>query len=112
MATQTEMDFAYSLTDRLFRLSVGELSSFSGAKYDGDFSLSLEAAQEKKHDLVVSQLSVPEGGRVLDLGCGWGAMLDFLRKRRRHGVGVTLSRGQQQACRPSTARPTVRSTGS
>ena len=37
MASQAQMDFAYSLTDRLFRLSVGELSDFSGAKYDGDF---------------------------------------------------------------------------
>jgi len=98
MASQAEMDFAYSLTDRLFRLSVGELASFSGAKYDGDFSLTLETAQQRKHDFVVSQLGVPEGSRVLDLGCGWGAMLNHLRLRGLHGVGVTLSRGQQKAC--------------
>ena len=98
MATQAEMDFAYSLTDRLFRLSVGELSSFSGAKYDGDFSLSLEAAQRRKHDFVQSSIGVSPGQRVLDLGCGWGAMLSFFRDRGVHGVGVTLSRGQQKAC--------------
>jgi len=98
MATQAEMDFAYSLTDRLFRLSVGELSSFSGAKYDGDFSLSLEAAQRRKHEFVQSSLGVGPGQRALDLGCGWGAMLSYFRDRGVHGVGVTLSRGQQQAC--------------
>jgi cyclopropane-fatty-acyl-phospholipid synthase len=98
MASQAEIDFAYSLTDRLFRLSVGELSDFSGAKYDGDFALSLEQAQRRKHEFVVGSLGVPVGGRVLDLGCGWGAMLNFLRNRGLHGVGVTLSRGQQAAC--------------
>ena len=99
MATRAEMDFAYSLTDRLFRLSVGELSDFSGAKYDGNFALSLEDAQRRKHELVAESLGVPAGGRVLDLGCGWGAMLNFLRGRGIHGVGVTLSSGQQAACR-------------
>lgn len=99
MATPAEMDFAYSLTDRLFRLSVGELASFSGAKYDGNFSLTLEEAQRRKHEFAVSELQVPRGARVLDLGCGWGAMLAFLRERGLQGVGVTLSRGQQQACR-------------
>ena len=92
------MDFAYSLTDRLFRLSVGELSDFSGAKYDGDFTLTLEQAQRRKHEFVASQLGIPAGGRALDLGCGWGAMLSFFRDRGVDGVGVTLSRAQQQAC--------------
>ena len=98
MASRPQMDFAYSLTDRLFRASVGELADFSGAKYDGDFSLSLEAAQRRKHEFVVSEIGVGPGGRVLDLGCGWGAMLNFLQQRGQHGVGVTLSRGQQKAC--------------
>ena len=98
MASQAQMDFAYSLTDRLFRLSVGELSDFSGAKYDGDFSLPLEAAQRRKHELIAEQLQVPAGGRILDLGCGWGAMLAFFRARDIAGVGVTLSQGQQRSC--------------
>ena len=42
MADRDDLDFTYSLTDRIFRLSMGELADFSGAKYDGDFSLSLE----------------------------------------------------------------------
>jgi cyclopropane-fatty-acyl-phospholipid synthase len=35
---------------------------------------------------------------VLDLGCGWGAMLAFFQRNGQHGVGRTLSRGQQRAC--------------
>jgi cyclopropane-fatty-acyl-phospholipid synthase len=36
---------------------------------------------------------------VLDLGCGWGALLDDIRRRGATGVGVTLSRAQVAACR-------------
>jgi cyclopropane-fatty-acyl-phospholipid synthase len=97
MATGSDIDFTYTLTDRLFRMSVGELADFSGAKYDGDFTLTLEQAQRRKHEFVAGQLHVPPGGRILDLGCGWGAMLAYFRSLGVRGVGVTLSRGQQQA---------------
>jgi cyclopropane-fatty-acyl-phospholipid synthase len=99
MATRKDMDFTYTLTDRIFRTSIGELADFSGAKYDGDFSLTLEQAQRRKHEFVAAQLGVPQGGRILDLGCGWGPMLAFFRSRGIEGVGVTLSEGQQRACR-------------
>jgi cyclopropane-fatty-acyl-phospholipid synthase len=36
---------------------------------------------------------------VLDLGCGWGPLLDFMRRRGASAVGVTLSRAQLAACR-------------
>ena len=36
---------------------------------------------------------------MLDLGCGWGALLDFIRRRGGAGVGVTLSSAQLAACR-------------
>src|ERR1044072_4708324 len=99
MASQSDINFTYTLTDKLFRLSVGEMADFSGAKYDGNFSLSLEGAQLRKHQMVVEQLRVHRGDRVLDMGCGWGAMLACLRHQGIHGVGVTLSQGQFEADR-------------
>ncbi|MEX2255630.1 MAG: class I SAM-dependent methyltransferase [Acidimicrobiia bacterium] len=99
MADRKDLDFTYSLIDRLFRLSLGELADFSGAKYDGDFSLSLEEAQRRKHDYVAEQIGIGPGKRVLDLGCGWGPLLDFVRSRDGSGVGVTLSSAQLAACR-------------
>lgn len=98
MASQAQMDFAYSLTDRLFRLSLGDHGDFSGARYGGDFSLTLEQAQRRKHEWVAEHLALPPGGRVLDLGCGWGAMLTYFRERGMRGTGVTLSRAQHRAC--------------
>src|SRR5882757_2183283 len=99
MADRGDIDFSYSLTDRVVRLSLGELADFSGAKYDGDFSLSLEQAQRRKHDYVAEQIGIGTGRRVLDLGCGWGPLLNFIRNEGGTGVGVTLSRAQVAACR-------------
>src|SRR2546430_2355832 len=99
MADREDLEFTYSLIDRIFRLSLGELADFSGAKYDGDFSLSLEQAQRRKHEYVVEQLGIEPGCRVLDLGCGWGALLNYIRGVGAAGVGVTLSSAQLAACR-------------
>ena len=99
MADREDLEFNYSLIDRVFRASMGELADFSGAKYDGDFSMSLEEAQRRKHEYVAEQIGIAPGRRVLDLGCGWGPLLDFIRSRGGEGVGVTLSSAQAAACR-------------
>src|SRR5947199_1840248 len=99
MADRKDIDFSYSLTDRVIRLSLGDLADFSGAKYDGDFSLTLEQAQRRKHEYVAEQLGLQPGQRVLDLGCGWGALLNYFQTVGISGVGVTLSSAQLEACR-------------
>src|SRR5437588_5273836 len=99
MSDRQDLEFTYSLTDRIVRISLGELADFSGAKYDGDFSLTLEEAQARKHEYVAEQIGISPGRRVLDLGCGWGGLLDFVRNRGGTGVGVTLSTAQLAACR-------------
>ena len=99
MASRREIDFTYSLTDRIFRLSLGETADFSGAKFDGDFSLSLEQAQRRKHEFIAEAIGIGPGRRVLDLGSGWGPLLGFVRERGGTGVGLTLSSAQAAACR-------------
>ncbi len=99
MADRSEIDFTYSFTDRVIRLSLGEFADFSGAKYDGDFSLSLEQAQRRKHEYVAEQIGIGKGRRVLDLGCGWGGLLHYIRQRGGVGVGLTLSSAQLTSCR-------------
>lgn len=99
MADRADLDFSYTLTDRIVRLSLGEFADFSGAKYDGDFALSLEHAQQRKYGYIDEQIGIGAGRRVLDLGCGWGPLLNFIRDAGGSGVGVTLSSAHAASCR-------------
>lgn len=99
MATKTDIDYSYTTMDKIWRLSVGEMADFTGAKYDGDFSMSLEEAQKRKHEFIATYLNIKAGSRVLDMGCGWGPFLNYVRQINAKGVGLTLSEGQCAACR-------------
>lgn len=99
MATSSEIDFSYTTMDKIWRLSVGEMADFTGAHYEGDFNLSLEEAQKKKHNFISDNLHIKEGDPVLDIGCGWGPVLNHLSQIKAKGTGITLSRGQYEACK-------------
>ncbi len=77
MAQKQDIDFTYTSLDKIFRRSIGESADFSGARYNGDFSMTLEEAQEAKHQFMAEQLCIRQGSRVLDMGCGWGPFLDI-----------------------------------
>ncbi|WP_028982409.1 class I SAM-dependent methyltransferase [Sporocytophaga myxococcoides] len=100
MANKQDLDFTYTTLDKIFRLSIGETGDFSGARYNGDFSLTLEEAQRAKHDYIADQLRIKKGSRVLDLGCGWGPFINYATNTRgAKCIGLTLSDGQAQACK-------------
>ena len=99
MANKRDIDFTYTTMDKIFRLSIGEMADFSGAKYDGDFSMTLEEAQQAKHEFMASQLHITKGNRVLDMGCGWGPFLNFITKKGAIATGLTFSEGQYNACK-------------
>lgn len=100
MADKKDLDFTYSTIDKIFRLSMGEMGDFSGAMYNGDFSMSLEEAQEAKHRFIVENLNITPESRVLDMGCGWGPLVSYISNRvGAECIGLTLSDGQAEACR-------------
>jgi len=99
MATQQQIEATYNYMDDIFRLSLGETGVLTGAMYNGDFSKTLAQAQKDKHDYVLDALNFHPGFRMLDIGCGWGPMLKAAEERRGHGVGLTLSTKQAEACR-------------
>ncbi len=64
--------------------------------YFADVEEDLDAAQTRKLDYICRKLRLRSGERLLDLGCGWGALI--LHAVRHYGVkavGITLS--EQQA---------------
>ena len=100
MAVKEDLDYTYSTIDKIFRLSLGETGDFSGAMYDGNFTLSLEQAQAAKHQFIARNLNINQKSRVLDLGCGWGPFLNFATNNvGASAIGLTLSENQAIACR-------------
>jgi cyclopropane-fatty-acyl-phospholipid synthase len=80
---------------------LGPSMTYSCARYTGD-SVSLERAQQAKHDLVCRKLGLDQtpGMRLLDVGCGWGSMaLHAARGYQARVLGVTLSDAQAQEAR-------------
>jgi cyclopropane-fatty-acyl-phospholipid synthase len=57
----------------------------------------LEEAQTHKAAYILSLLNLQGNEKILDLGCGWGAMLRFLQDAGHRGAltGFTLSKEQQ-----------------
>jgi cyclopropane-fatty-acyl-phospholipid synthase len=99
MAEKKDLDFTYSTIDKIFRLSMGETGDYSGAKYDGNFSMTLEEAQKAKHKFIADSLYIKKGSKVLDMACGWAPFTRYIVKERgATSIGLTLSQGQADAC--------------
>ncbi len=99
MADKADLDFTYTTIDKIFRLSMGETADYSGAKYDGDFSMTLEEAQKEKNRFIADSLNIDRESKVLDMACGWGPFSHFITKEREAtSIGLTLSKGQAEAC--------------
>jgi cyclopropane-fatty-acyl-phospholipid synthase len=91
----------YDISNDFYRLVLGGTMTYSCAFFAQEGE-SLESAQVAKHDLVCRKLGLDQraGMRLLDVGCGWGAMA--IHAARAYGadvVGVTLSEAQAQMAR-------------
>ena len=55
----------------------------------------LDEAQQNKMRLVTDKARIERGHRVLDLGCGWGTLCDFIQRRTgAHVKGIAFAREQ------------------
>jgi cyclopropane-fatty-acyl-phospholipid synthase len=96
--SRTAIASHYDVSDAFFASWLGPELVYSCALWDpSDPADTLDTAQARKLDWFATQLGVP-GARVLDVGCGWGALLDrFVRVHGASGgVGLTLSAAQQR----------------
>lgn len=86
----------YDVSNRFYEMVLGPSMTYSCAVFRSPDD-TLEVAQKRKVDLVARKLGLKPGMRLLDVGCGWGAM--GIHAARTYGVsvvGVTLSKPQQE----------------
>lgn len=84
----------YDVGEDFFRLWLGPELVYSSALFEGDDDLA--AAQTRKLDHHIDAAGARGAARVLDVGCGWGALLRRLVGQAgvQHAVGLTLSASQ------------------
>ena len=85
----------YDLGNDLFTRMLDPQMQYSCAYWKD--ARELEEAQIAKLTLICEKLQLVPGMRVLDSGCGWGGLAQFMAQR--HGlrvVGVTISAAQQE----------------
>jgi cyclopropane-fatty-acyl-phospholipid synthase len=85
----------YDLGNDFYRLWLDSTMSYSGAWFEGDRGGDFVAAQEAKARRALSECAVRRGDRVLEIGCGWGALAEMAGREFGAAVtGVTLSSEQ------------------
>jgi cyclopropane-fatty-acyl-phospholipid synthase len=85
----------YDLGNPFYRLWLDETMNYSAAWFDGDHTKSLPEAQRAKVQRTLDECGVQPGQRLLEIGCGWGALAEAAATTRgAQVVGVTLSAEQ------------------
>ena len=87
----------YSLFDRFFP-ACGLLDYTEGI-YHGNSTTPYDIAQKNQLNYVLNEAGCTAGTRILEIGCGYGTLLDEMRERRASGIGITVSPEQAALCR-------------
>ncbi|WP_246160719.1 SAM-dependent methyltransferase [Aureimonas fodinaquatilis] len=93
-STQQAIQYHYDVSNDFYRLFLDENMVYSCGYFDG-WHEDIDKAQHDKLDMICRKLRLKPGERLLDIGCGWGALL--IHATRFFGVtghGVTLSQAQ------------------
>jgi len=84
----------YDLGNAFYALWLDETMNYSSAWFDGDLARPLADAQRAKLQRAISATGVRPGERLLEIGCGWGAVAEAAARAGVDVVGLTLSREQ------------------
>jgi cyclopropane-fatty-acyl-phospholipid synthase len=94
----------YDVSDEFYRLFLDERLVYSCAYFPTGRER-LDEAQRAKLDLVCRKLRLEPGDRFLDVGCGWGALVEHAAGRYgARALGITVSANQIAAARARIAR--------
>ncbi len=88
----------YDLGNPFYRLWLDETMTYSSALFENDPSRPLAEAQRAKYRRLLSELRLPPGARVLEIGCGWGGFARLALSAGLRVKGLTLSSEQRAHC--------------
>ena len=88
----------YDLGNAFYGHWLDESMQYSSAIFS-ERDESLEDAQAHKLSSIAAMMDLPEEANVLEIGCGWGAVAEYLAREGHHVTGLTLSREQAQYAR-------------
>jgi len=91
---QQAITFHYDVSNAFYALWLDAQWVYSCAYFEADQDM-LDQAQRNKLDHICRKLRLQRGERLLDIGCGWGALVRWAA--RHHGVrahGIALSQAQ------------------
>jgi len=88
-----KIEYHYDVSNAFYRLFLDPEMVYSCAYFARD-DMTLAEAQLAKLDHILDKAQVKAGDRVLDVGCGWGALIIRAAQRGAQVVGVTLSQNQ------------------
>jgi cyclopropane-fatty-acyl-phospholipid synthase len=96
VSNKAEVAVSYDVSNEFFRLWLDERMNYTCAVFDGTDSL--EQAQLNKLAVLYDFAHITKDSVVLDIGCGWGANLEYLAANRgiRQAHGITLSEAQHE----------------
>jgi cyclopropane-fatty-acyl-phospholipid synthase len=83
----------YDLGNTFYAPWLDPSMTYSSAIYAGP-NEDLEQAQSNKLDAIVAALDLRPGLRVLEIGCGWGALAERIARTGAHVTGITVSAEQ------------------
>jgi cyclopropane-fatty-acyl-phospholipid synthase len=93
------VQYHYDLSNDFFSKFLGSTWQYSCAYFESGTE-DLDSAQEAKMRHIAAKLDLQEAQNILDIGCGWGTLLDFVGSRYGiEGKGITLSREQLRFAR-------------
>ena len=84
----------YDLGNAFYTLWLDETMNYSSAWFDGDRTKPLAQAQTAKLRRAIAATGVQPGQRLLEIGCGWGAVAESAASDGIAVVGLTLSSEQ------------------
>jgi cyclopropane-fatty-acyl-phospholipid synthase len=85
----------YDLGNEFYRLWLDPTMNYSSAWFEGDRNRPMPEAQHAKVRRALREAGVKPGDRVLEIGCGWGALAECAaREYDAQVTGVTLSSEQ------------------